>query len=241
MNNLLDNFILQKTFIISLEEEKERRHTSKEEIDYLKILNWKFYKAINGAELEYIPIYNNRLFLINDHTNKQSYIYDKTRRLNGEGLGKGEIGCLLSHLELYKELLKEPDFNNEYLIFEDDFKRLKSPEIIKEYLNNLPSSDTYDVCMLGVSDYYPYEKEVSINEYYYLPQKKFFNRLTSYIITRRGAKKLLMNNNPHIGLPADDNISNMYLFSLDFTVIVPNENLFVHNSSPSTIEKINNK
>ena len=71
-------------------------------------------------------------------------------------------------------------------------------------------------------------------------KKKFFNRTGAYIINKTGAKILLDASFPCMGLPSDDLISNTYIMSDKFRVIVSSKELFKPSGVSSSICDINN-
>ena len=234
------NYSNIKTVVISLKESNIRRNHIFKTLHSLELYNYSVFNAVNGKNIELFPVFNNRIFLVKEPQYKRHYYYDSAKRLNNAGLKNGDLGCSISHLMVYEQLVNDPD-NDYYLIFEDDASENVSKETIHKFLNNLPSPHQYDLAHLCISDYFPFEKEVDFNAFYYIPKKNFFNRLTAYVITKTGALKLLLNNSL-IGLTADDNVSNLFLFSNNFRVIVPNNTLFKHDDYKfnSDTEKINN-
>jgi glycosyl transferase family 25 len=226
------------SFVINLPSEIYRKNHMKELLSTLD-LSFSFFEACNGDHIQFVKTVISDKVLLLQHDN-DNYFYDLNLRLNGTKLTKGELGCAISHIQLYKKLVNDTT-NELYLIFEDDAKMMDciTPDIIHFYLRNLPEPSTYDVAHLSVSDYYPFKKCININSYYYTPEKDYFNRLTSYVVTKRGAQKLLQAVYPCIGYPADDLLSTLHLCSHDFKVIVPNQTLFVHAGFESVIGKLN--
>jgi GR25 family glycosyltransferase involved in LPS biosynthesis len=104
----------------------------------------------------------------------------------------------------------EDDYFNNYLIMEDDAELDVSLESLYNTLLNMP--EKFDVLHISKSDWYPFEKEKKVNDIFYRPQKKFFNRATGYIISKQGCVKLLdaIQGNM-INVPADDLLSNTYI------------------------------
>jgi GR25 family glycosyltransferase involved in LPS biosynthesis len=140
----------------------------------------------------------------------------------------GELGCAWSHLNIYEQLLKEPS-DMKYLILEDDANLVESLDYLYVCLKNLPND--FDMCHIAMSDWYPFIKTDKINEYWYRVAKQYFNRLTAYIISKKGAHKIINYTNNWINVPADDLLSNMHI-EHNLQVIVPETYAFM--------EKINN-
>jgi GR25 family glycosyltransferase involved in LPS biosynthesis len=138
------------------------------------INNCQFFNAVNGKELQI--------------TEEIKNLFDN----NDFGSRPGFIGCALSHLTLWKELLD--DDCDEYLIIEDD---IEMDSNIKEKLKIiLQIKQNYDIFYIGHSvnkrlrD--KYESKIKDN---YIIEK--FDRFLSvggtfgYIIKKSGAKKLI--------------------------------------------------
>lgn len=198
-----------KVYIITLEKYPRRRQKLLNLISSLcKVgLKVEFFNGVDGNEVltrdtpfEHIKILEYK---------RQIYAYDRRVRLNGQPMKKGETGCSMSHVLLYKKLMEDDYFNN-YLIMEDDAELDVSLESLYNTLLNMP--EKFDVLHISKSDWYPFEKEKKVNDIFYRPQKKFFNRATGYIISKQGCVKLLdaIQGNM-INVPADDLLSNTYI------------------------------
>ena len=93
------------------------------------VKDYTFYKAIDGKELK--------------STNELKKIFDG----NDFGNRTGVIGCALTHLKLWKELIEDND-NNYYLIFEDDITLTQNK--FNERLNSLkPEFEKNELLFLG--------------------------------------------------------------------------------------------
>jgi len=230
-----------KTILISLEQDKDRRNNA---ISILKKYNFcnnfEWLKAIHGKDdVKYYEfIKNNKFTIFKIVYNNKTKFYHNNLRLNGNSLSKGELGCSLSHLEIYEMLCKDNN-NNSYLIFEDDLNIIVSKEEFNKFMNNLPDINSYDICHLHESKFYPFIKEQKENSYFYQAKRQFFNAAAAYIITKRGAQKLLNHAYPYLGLPADDLISNTFVFDDNFKVIIPEKPLVTTGNFNSTIGAIN--
>lgn len=166
-------------------------------------------------------------------------LYNKKVRMNGQEMRKGEFGTSWSHLSIYEKLLNDKLYDS-YLIFEDDAQFIGEIKYFLKSIEQIPKN--FDAVHLGVSDHFPFQKKESLNNYFYIPEKLFFNRLTSYIITKTGAKKLLDMTLNFINIPADDLLSITYV-NTDFNLNVPNIWFFSHNNEQfsSIIDKINSE
>ena len=110
--NLQENFIIK---IVNLEKRTDRKIEMISKLTKENIQNYEFFKAINGTELDTTEkIY--KLFKHNDFSYK-----------------KGVIGCTLSHLHLWNELLHDKN-HSFYVILEDDIDICTN---FKEHLNHV--------------------------------------------------------------------------------------------------------
>ena len=108
--NILDNIIIKKNEaklinskikIINLKKRTDRKEEMIQKLEKANIKDYEFVEAVNGYELEATrEIYD--LFKDNDFAYR-----------------KGVIGCALSHVILWKQLIDDKD-NDYYLISEDD-------------------------------------------------------------------------------------------------------------------------
>ena len=126
--------------------------------------------------------------------------------------------------------------NLEYaLILEDDANLVESLDYLYDCLKHLPTE--FDMCHIAMVDCYPFIKTNKVNEYWYSVVKQYFNRATAYIISKKGAQKIIDYTNNYINVPADDLLSNMHLQN-KLQVIVPETYAFMEKNNVSIIEKI---
>lgn len=229
-----------KTIVISLEEEKERRSFILNELKINNIENTYLMDAVNGANIKEHVLINtpHKKISILSYKDQIRY-YDSSLNINGKGLLKGDMGCSWSHLNIYEMLIKD-EHNDVYMVLEDDAQFVVSPTEFNNFLKNLPTPDSYDICHIFSSEFYEFNKIKQINSHYWIPERNFFNNASGYIVTKEGAKKLLSAVYPLMGLPADDLLSNLYIFSKDFRVIVPYKNLLKAKGFNSSTARINN-
>jgi len=64
-----------------------------------------------------------------------------------------------------------------------------------------------------------------VNTSFFNIEKRFFNHTTAYVVSKEGARKLLMYTDGHINVPADDLLSNSFIKGY-IQVIVPNDPVF---------------
>ena len=99
--NEIFNFYM-KTFVVNLDRRPDRWETFQRH-DEPKFLNYKRFSAIDGTKLE--------------STSQLSQIFDN----NDYNMRKGMVGCAMSHIKLYIELLKDNEADG-YCILEDDIE-----------------------------------------------------------------------------------------------------------------------
>ena len=144
--------------------------------------------------------------------------YRHGHRINNIRMKLGEIACTWSHLELYERLLVEPEDDCFYLIFEDDAAILDP--ITPGWVDTLPPLNSWDVLHLAESDWFPFKIDQCVHNGWYSIHKQFFNRNTAYCVNKNGAAKMLAYCESEVRTPADDVVSNTFLFrGLD--VLVP--------------------
>jgi GR25 family glycosyltransferase involved in LPS biosynthesis len=159
-------------------------------INLLKIgLEVNIFYGVNGKNIKIIDTEIEYMKILN--YNDETYFYNKNIRqgINGQTMKNGEFGCAISHLNIYKKLLCDDLYDN-YLVLEDDAELVTNLDILHEIFNNLP--EKFDILHVAKSDWYPFILKEKINKYFYSIEKRFFNRLTAYIVSKSGALKLLM-------------------------------------------------
>jgi GR25 family glycosyltransferase involved in LPS biosynthesis len=225
-----------KTVAISLPCEIERKVFIQETIEKCNLSEYIIIDGVNGNDIKITPF-------IPPYISKLNYkgvekVYDSRLKLDGSCLKKGEMGCAWSHLNVYDMLLKDPEYDA-YLVFEDDADLIVSPTELDEFLEELKTL-TFDVCHIFTSEYFPFNLINKISNNFWIPERRFFNNAAAYIVTKKGAQKLVDFAFPAIGKPADDLLSNLFIKSDDFNLIVPYKKLFKSKGFKSSILKINN-
>ncbi len=177
-------------------------------------LETSVYHGVHGRDI----VYDDEINVRNITFKGTTYQYDPKVRINGQPMKRGEFGCTWSHLNLLRDLLNTRDAKY-YLIFEDDVKLVKPLNELYELLNNIP--ENADLCHLCMSDWYPFVKTKPVNAYFSECEKYYFNRATAYLISRKGAEKVLTYANNHINTPIDDLFNMVFRLTTDFRFYVP--------------------
>ena len=228
-----------KAMILTLQDFPERqericRLTSKlEEVG----LKQELFYGVNGKNIrinETNDIYLKQLVLEGE---TKTFLYDRRVRLNGELMRAGQFGIIWSKYNIFCKLLEDPE-NDNYLILEDDAELVVSVSELFLHLSNLP--ENYDIIHLAKSDWYPFIKTDRVNDFYYSVARNYFNRTTAYIISKRGAEKMVKHLETFMNVPLDDMICHYYLRNFDFNFYVPSNYLFHEpENTVSIIDKIN--
>ena len=249
-----------KVIILTLKEFPDRfNKMEKLIVELSKIgLNVEIYNGVYGKDIKIYSTDKDNIKIL--YYNKTSIVYDTSKRINGQIMGMGELGCAWSQINIYNKLLHDNEYD-QYLILEDDAFLLNNINQLKELLINLP--DNYDVCHIGYSDWYPFEKLNKINDYFYNIKKKYFNRCTSYILSKTGAQTILSyhnrleikenyrleysnesvissSTNNCITLPSDDLLCHIFLHTSNFKLYIPETPYFhIRDDNVSVIEIVN--
>ena len=175
-----DKNVIQK-FLINLESRKDRLENFQKQVDKIGIEDVNIFKAVNGKLLVTTPQLQ-RIFDGND--------YDMRR---------GIVGCAMSHIKLYINLINSKYKN--YLIFEDDLEFIGDFNKKLNYVMDELKGKDWDLVYLGhhqrIIDDKVYEDKLP-NVDKWSTSKSLLLSLggtTSYIISKNGAKKLLENIN----------------------------------------------
>ncbi|WP_334321213.1 glycosyltransferase family 25 protein [Gilliamella apicola] len=156
-----------KTLIINLEKEALKKAFIEKQCQDL-CLDYEFINAING------------------YTLSESYIKSISTQYPDNYLTKGEIGCSLSHINVYKKIVAE---NLPYaLVLEDDSVLSdKIPEFLKIFeKKNIKKG----IFLLTADFHYLINKKINFDGFDVVEVTKAV-RANGYIITNDAAKKLL--------------------------------------------------
>ena len=211
-----------KVVILTLEKYSHRMNKVYHLINKLsKIgLQCSLFYGVNGEDIKITKTEKPTIYNL-EYNNETKY-YDSSIRVNKQIMKRGELGASWSHLNIYKSLLEETRVDK-YLIFEDDAEFVESLEYAYNCLVNIPSE--LDVCHVAKSDWYKFILNNKINNHWNTIHKQYFNRLTAYITSKEGAKKILQYYINFINIPCDDLLSDMHLCN-KLNVYVPDKYIF---------------
>ena len=138
----------------------------------------------------------------------QSYVdsvFDKeTAQKIWKPMTRGEIGCSLSHISIYKKMIAE---NIKFsIILEDDLKLSDDfVKVVNELINKVPSHIDIVKMYHNRAKFYWWQKSYNIiDEYRIEKMHTIVAGTVGYYITLSGAKKILAKNEPKIIRPIDD-------------------------------------
>jgi glycosyl transferase, family 25 len=167
---------LKNVYIINLERDKHKWELVTKELDKYNI-KYNRFNAVYGKDLseeqinEYVD-WISRNFILNN----------------------GQIGCVLSHVNLLKQLVND-DNQDFYLILEDDIEILDYDKILTIY--NLYKNKKIDIdflsmkCMEIEFQCSRNGDRIKINEGIEIEEKLIPMGTSSYFVTKEGAKKFL--------------------------------------------------
>lgn len=211
--------LLDNVHVINLERSKDRLYNISKNLGKYNI-KFKKFSAIEGKKLTEEQIYDNttyacRLILCNH----------------------GLVGCALSHISLWKELIND-NTTNHYIILEDDSIIDSEFKNVITEIDNIKDKLNFDILSLycGQSiNCHQYENIYKLSNGIIIGRPIYPLSMTCYIINKQGAKKLLSlidQINYHI----DFEIAWKTLFN-DIKYYSLNRNIIKHNwETKSTIE-----
>ena len=166
----VDNYTIK---IINLKKRTDRREKMETKLTNVHINKYEFFEAIDGKELTSTPELLS-LFKMNDFNYK-----------------KGVMGCALSHIHLWNNLINDKD-NDFYVIFEDDIVFCNNFKKHLNYVCKLFVEQKLEHLALG--EYNSSKQFPSSNsniEVYSKDLYKEWNSFFAYIISKSAAKKSL--------------------------------------------------
>jgi glycosyl transferase family 25 len=169
-------------FVVNLKQDIEKKRYM-QKLSHDKSLDFRYIKAVYGKDLsdsEIEKVYNKKVSIKN----------------NGRELTKGEIGCALSHISIYKKIIEDNIKNA--IIFEDDITITDNFISVINSIKNLPQD--WELILLG---YYSQVSNELESKSSLRKRKKIFKNIKAvrlvqiaygthgYMINQKGAKKLL--------------------------------------------------
>lgn len=172
-------------FVINLKSYTEKKEKMVKRLSKFSF-KYEFFNAVEGMEEKYLE---------NIEINKEW-----RDPYSGRVMTHGEVGCSLSHLNIYKKALVSE--NNVTLILEDDAEFVDNfEEKLENILDELKNTD-WDVCYLGRKLMGKDGEEISKN----LKVAGYSYWTIGYLVNKKGAKKLIDGNIEKNLIPIDEYI-----------------------------------
>ena len=190
---------IKHAFYINLESRSDRKQHIEDIAKKFDIKNITRIPAISIKSLDDVIKYKG---IIDTNSYNMLVKQNITRnRLHHSDLTNGSVGCFLSHLQCYKNIVNN---NIPYaFIMEDDLEINCDKNTYYKILSDIDIPEDADIILLfGLI----IEKDKDITDK--LKKINFFNCLTFYFITNKGARKLLENLKP-IKMQIDAQISRL--------------------------------
>ena len=183
-----------KVFIINLKKDKNRKKNILNELKKQNLKNYKFISAVNGNELKKKEINS----LISKEKNFINPI--------NTNMSKSEIGCSLSHIKIYKEIVKS-DIDYALILEDDAFFLNKFTKNIKKFISINFKYKKQIILLSELREFYkiPIDKEkdyeiVDVTNAYFTH---------SYFINNEAARSLL-----HFNFPVKTVADNFIIFKI---------------------------
>jgi GR25 family glycosyltransferase involved in LPS biosynthesis len=94
-----------------------------------------------------------------------------------------------------------------------------------------------DLIHLAKSEWYAFKKTSPSNAYFYECEKQFFNKTTAYLVSKKGAEKILAYAENAIHVPIDDLFNMIFRLTPDFRFYVPHDYFFKEQENVISIIK----
>ena len=186
-NYYLENYInlnVDKKFVINLTDTDEGQRRWRIIQNHPFFINNSFrFKGINGNK-QNLESYFKKNYVKKDWDIGK---WKNERRSRIIKMSKGEIGCILSHVLVWKQFLSTPNLNK-IMILEDDAIKISLDiyDRINDIWKNVPND--WDIILIG---FWLFKglPPTKVNKYIYKVKDFFLTH--SYIINKKGAKKIL--------------------------------------------------
>ena len=183
-----------KVYIINLQKDKNRKKNILKELKKQNLKNYKFISAVNGNKLKKKEINS----LISKEKNFINPI--------NTNMSKSEIGCSLSHIKIYKEIVKS-DIDYALILEDDAFFLNKFTKNLKKFISINFKYKKQIILLSELREFYkiPIDKEkdyeiVDVTNAYFTH---------SYFINNEAARSLL-----HFNFPVKTVADNFIIFKI---------------------------
>lgn len=183
-----------KIYIVNLKKDKKRKKNILNELKKQNLKNYKFISAVNGNKLKKKEINS----LISKEKNFINPI--------NTNMSKSEIGCSLSHIKIYKEIVKS-DIDYALILEDDAFFLNKFTKNLKKFISINFKYKKQIILLSELREFYkiPIDKEkdyeiVDVTNAYFTH---------SYFINNEAARSLL-----HFNFPVKTVADNFIIFKI---------------------------
>jgi GR25 family glycosyltransferase involved in LPS biosynthesis len=201
----------QNTFCVSMTRSIDRREHFTNQAKKIG-LNFSFFEGVDGDKItdvygnsfgkkqllsKTVLMYDNMIF---------SYTPHNIQQINNKVMSVYQIGSAKANNMLYEKLLKDKT-NEYYLLFEDDFIMNDNFTVqnISDVINDLP--DNFDVCFFSITHAHksmlPKKQQIT-NKLYSVSPFPWFSGTSCYLLSKKGAKKIMSLDGPNIIFAGDD-------------------------------------
>eukprot|EP00118_Oscarella_pearsei_P002938 m.12289 g.12289 ORF g.12289 m.12289 type:complete len:400 (+) comp23974_c0_seq1:521-1720(+) len=174
------DFGLDKIYLVNLEHRKDRRMRMEAALAHLNIQGASFVEAVNGKSLEDDDLDEYGISMLPGYADP----------INDRALTWGEIGCFLSHFNIWAEVLslglKEVLVLEDDIYFEPNFREAISGLLREVDQLNLD----WDLIYLGRKKLFR-ERETAVEGSEYLVKPVYSYWTLAYLLSKSGAKKLI--------------------------------------------------
>lgn len=210
-------------FVINMEKDKDRKAYITKKLDEYQ-LSFNFIKAVDGR-------------LLDDEYITQTTSKNKTINSIGREMSKGEIGCAMSHLHIYKKMVDQ-DIGQAIILEDDiDIDCDNFNEIINFLIKENGSNPQVRLLTRAIS--YLSKNTQKINDVYGIAHVVQALSTAGYVINKAAAKKML-HVNKKVWIVADDWIRYRMHTNINVSCITPHvvkENPSIANQSSITSER----
>jgi GR25 family glycosyltransferase involved in LPS biosynthesis len=215
------NYTTIPFYVINLDSSVKRLKSMEEQCQLANI-NMVRFPAVNGSLL--------KLDDIKERVSKNSYMYKNIER------NKGELGCALSHMNIWRDnSMGTIATNDMFIVVEDDvIIPTNFQEKLKKYMDNAPPD--WDVIYLGGSNI----RGSKVNDSFIRPKLGMKGNLGTYamLVNRDGCTKLIAQTTP-LRKSIDHQLKEEFNKSLK--VYYVNPPLITHNNNLDSDRRILNK
>ncbi len=170
-----------QTYVVNLEKDILRKKSIIKQLNKQNISNYKIIKAIDGSKIKQKQLSK---FIYKDYSGKNKW-YGK--------MSKGQIGCALSHIKIYKLFLKSK-FKVALILEDDAIFQKKFDEKLRAFILKNFKDQNQIILLSELKEFYEQPKVQNKKYEIVNVASAFFTH--GYFINRRAAKSIINFNYP---------------------------------------------